>query len=190
MMSPARELLMLGMLRRSPRSAYDINVAIKDHSPLYRHLATGNVYYILDALTEKGFLTRHDVKAARGPAKTKAVLRLSAIGESRFQELLASVIRDAQGPDPAFETAIVLLGQISRAKAIDLINERRAELVRQEHRVKRLFGDLKSRSGPGVMANMHALERLKCEQAYAQAILQLLRNRRWHPEWEDTGLSG
>ncbi len=43
-MSPARELLMLGMPRRSPSSAYDINVAIKNHSPFTQSsLATATV---------------------------------------------------------------------------------------------------------------------------------------------------
>ena len=51
-----RELLILGILRRGPLSAYDITRAVKMHGPLYRALARGNIYEQLANLEQRGMV--------------------------------------------------------------------------------------------------------------------------------------
>jgi len=40
---PGRELLILGIRRRGPLSAYSLNAAVRGHAPLYRPLKHGNI---------------------------------------------------------------------------------------------------------------------------------------------------
>lgn len=183
----AHELLLLGMLRRAPLSPYDLDRAVRGHSPLYRTLRFGNVYHLVDRLVRGGYLSRRNAPAVRGPSKTKSVLHLSAKGEEYFLKMLHEVVKDTQASDPAFEVALVLLARLPRSKAIALLIERRSELQRQERVIGRLFGDLNERSNGGFLAGTHATARLKAEHLFIRDMLRLLRNPRWRADWTDAG---
>ena len=83
-----RELLVLGILRRQPLSAYAVDKAVRDHSPLYRLMNRGNVYHLVQRLADEGYLQRKNVSAKRGPSPSKSVFALSSSGEKRFNEVL------------------------------------------------------------------------------------------------------
>ena len=178
-----RELLVLGIVRRRQLSAYSIDRAVRNHSPLYRPLGQGNVYRLVERLHDAGYLSRSATKARRGPAPTKNVFELSVSGEKRFQGLLRRVLHDPQSNDSAVEIALVLLGQLPRLQATQMLAQRDGELAAQERRIKRLFGDVESRSGPGYLAGMHALQRVQSERRFLRARLRQMENPRWHPEW-------
>ena len=178
-----RELLVLGILRRQPLSAYAVDKAVRDHSPLYRLMNRGNVYHLIGRLVKSGYLHKRSAPAKRGPSATKAVYALSNAGEKRFTELLERLMLDAQSPESSLEIALVLLGQLARSRGLALLRERDRELARQERRVRRLFGDLDARSAPGFLAGSHALQTLQSERAFLREALRRTQNRRWHPEW-------
>ena len=178
-----RELLVLGILRGQPLSAYSVDKTVRLHSPLYRLLNRGNLYHFVHALADRGFLQSKIASAKRGPSASKTVFALSASGEKRFQELLERVMLDAQSQESTLEIAIVLLGALPRARGVALLRERDRELARQQRRVRRLFGDLEARSAPGFLAGTHALHALQSERTFLREALRRLQNRRWHPEW-------
>ena len=184
MQDAARELLLLGLLRRAPMSAYAVDRAIRNHSPLYRPLRFGNIYNSLERFVEDGVLLRRQAKAARGPSKTKTMLQISAKGEERFFELLRETFTDAQANDAGFEVALVLLAQLPRAESVSLFAERRAELLSRERRIQRMFGDIESRSPGGFMAGTHSMHRVQSELDFVRNMLRLLRNPRWRSEWQ------
>jgi DNA-binding PadR family transcriptional regulator len=178
-----RELLILGLVRRQPLSAYAIDQAVRNHTALYRNLGHGNIYHFVGKLADAGYLGKRSTKAKRGPAKSKVVYHLTARGEDRFHELLNGIIDDTEAGASALEIALVLLGQLSRAQAIRILVRRSKELSAQERRLKRLFGDPESRSGPAQLASFHAVSRLQGETRFVRDILRLVENREWHPEW-------
>ncbi len=178
-----RELLVLGIVRRQQLSAYSIDRAVRNHSPLYRPLGQGNVYHLVERLHVAGYLSRSATKARRGRSATKSVFDLSPSGEKRFQGLLRGVLHDPQAHDSALEIALVLLGQLTRSRATQMLAQRDDELAAQERRIKRLFGDMESRSGPGYLAGMHALQRVQSERRFLRGRLRQMENPRWHPEW-------
>lgn len=178
-----RELLVLGIVRRQPLSAYAIDRAVRSHTVLYRGLGQGNIYTFVARLVEAGYLNGRSAKAKRGPSASKIVYHLTAKGEQRFHQILSAIVSDTQASASALEIALVLLGQLDRADAIRLLMQRGKELQAQEHRMKRLFGDSPSRSGPARLANAHALARLQSEQRFVREVLRMVENSRWHPEW-------
>ncbi len=179
-----RELLVLGILRRQPLSAYAVDHAVRNHSPLYRPLGRGNIYHLLDRLAKAGYLSRRTVRATRGRNENKGVFSLSASGEAHFIELLHHVFNDCQSSDSALEVAVVLLGQLTRAAAMEMLEKRDIEIQVHERRIKRLFGDVEKRSGPGSLAALHALSRMESERRFVRAAQKHLQNARWHGEWE------
>ena len=179
-----RELLALGIVRGNPLSAYAIDRAVRSHTALFRVFGRGNLYHFVACLAQAGYLASRSSKAARGPAASKLVYRLTAKGEQRFHELLRSVMLDPDANESALEIALVLLGELSRREATRLLEERKRELAAYERRLKRLFGDMTGRSGPAVLANSHAVHRVKNELRFLHDTLLLLNNSRWHSEWK------
>ncbi len=180
---PQRELFVLGFLRRKPASAYAIDRAMREHTPLYRSFKRGNVYSFIDRLAAGGLLESEDATSRRGPRKTKALYRLTLEGERRFDELLRSVILDVQAEHPALETGLVLLGQLQRDNAIELLAERARNVAEQERRLSRLLGDMRDRAGSAYLSATHTFHRLRGERRYLSDTIELLKDPTWEPEW-------
>ncbi len=178
-----RELLILGLLRRAPMSAYALNRAVRNHAPLYRSLRLGNVYHAVARLDQKGFLLGKAARPKRGPQNAKTVFRLSAAGERRFHALLKEVIGDVQASDQAVEMAYVLLGQLSRNEAIRCLMDRSRQVGEQERRLSRIVGDVEKRSGSGYLAMSHNVQRLRGEQRFLLQSIRLLEDPKWNPAW-------
>lgn len=178
-----RELLILGILRRAPMSAYDISRAVKMHGSLYRNLGRGNVYAQLAQLAQAGSISERRASASRGPSTTKGVFALSAAGRRRFDALMSGVMSDVQISDAALEVACVLLGQLSREAAREHLTTRLEATVAQERRLERLFGKREERSGAGELALMHTIARLRGEIAWLRESIALLRSAKWRSEW-------
>jgi DNA-binding PadR family transcriptional regulator len=179
----ARELLILGLLRRAPLSAYDVDRAVRGHAPLYRTLKRGNVYYALERLAATRMLLRRDAAARRGPSDTKSMYRLSSEGERRFRTLLETTLLDAQADDPALHVAYVLLGQLARAQARELLTKRRAAVAQHERRLGRLLGDESGRDGSAYIGIRYAYQRARAEERFARDSLTLLDDAKWTPAW-------
>lgn len=180
-----RELLLLGLLRRGTMSAYDLNRSVKMHGPLYRALSRGNLYEQLAHLERAGVIVARKEPAARGPRTTKTVYAVTASGRRRFDTLMTTVFRDVQVPDSTFEIACVLLGQLPRARAREILSERLKELVAHEKRLLRLYGDPQERSGASLLAMTHAQARAHAEIAWVRAAIANLKNAKWKPEWQN-----
>ncbi len=178
-----RELLLLGMLRRTPMSAYDLARAVKSHSSLYRTMARGNPYAQLARLEDSGLIVSRNTKATRGPHEMKTVYRLSAAGRARFNAALESVFEDVQASDATLEIACVLLGQLPRDRARELLARRLALVAAQEKRLARLLGKPEERSGAAQLMMMHAHERLRGEGSWLRESIALLKNAKWQPGW-------
>lgn len=180
---PHRELFVLGLLRRKPASAYQLDKAMREHTPLYRSFKRGNVYGLVDRLASAGLLEREPAETKRGPAKTKVIYGLSADGERRFHELLRGVLLDVQSEDAALETALVLLGQLRRDVAGDLLEQRAQSVAAHERRLSRLLGDMRERAGAAYLSASHTVARLRAERRYLGDTIALLRDPRWQPDW-------
>jgi len=183
MVEQARELLILGILRRGAMSAYALNRAVRAHAPLYRSLKQGNVYHLIAKLERAGLLLGKTTKSERGPKATKSVFRLSASGERRFHSLLERIVMDVQAPDPAIEIGYVLLGQLPREKARALLAARLKEVTAQEKRLGRLFGAGDERGGGGHLALSHTVARLRGEQDFLRESIALFNNQKWQAGW-------
>jgi DNA-binding PadR family transcriptional regulator len=181
----SRELLILGVLRRGPFSAYALDRAVHGHAALYRPLKRGNVYATLERFTALRYVTRRAAKAARGPNPTKSVYRLSSAGEERFQALLEATLLDTQADDAALEMAYVLLGQLPRPRALALMTRRRDAVTQLERRLARLLADTAAGGGAGYLGASHAFSRSRAEQRFLGEAIALLENPKWAPAWQE-----
>ena len=178
-----RELLLLGILRRNPMSAYDLARTVKSHSSMYRAMARGNAYAQLAKLERDGLVLSRTAKATRGPRENKTIYRLSALGRARFDALLQVVFDDVQAPDATLEIACVLLGQLSRERARELLAKRLSLIAAQEKRLTRLLGKPEEHSGAAQLMMMHAVQRFRSEHSWLHEAIALLKSAKWQPQW-------
>ena len=123
--------------------------------------------------------------AARGPRATKDVFRLSPSGETRFRKLLADTLADVQASDAALETALVLLGQLSRSEARALLKRRLKAIADAQARLQRLWGDVRGKQGAGSFASSHHVARLKAERRFVEDAIGRLDDARWSSDWTE-----
>lgn len=178
-----RELLVLGILRWQTLSAYAIDRAVRRHTVLYRGLRHGNVYNLVGRLAESGYIGARSGKASRGPAASKNIYHVTAKGEQRFREILEAVLCDTAADDCSLQIALVLLTQLRRSQATRMLERRSKELIAQERRFKRLFGD-STRSAAAALAGSHAMSRLQSEKRFVGDALRLIAKTGSYPDWE------
>ncbi|MFZ1016604.1 MAG: PadR family transcriptional regulator [Candidatus Cybelea sp.] len=180
---PHRELFVLGLLRRAELAAYDVDRAMREHVPLYRRFSQGNIYQLVERLAENGLLSRRAGAARRGPREQKWLYAPTAHGERRFHELLRAIMTDVQASDVALETALVLLGQLPREEALELVTARAGEVERQERRLKRIYGEEHGAGRGGAFTRLRIVHRMQSERRYLNEIARLLRDPKWEPDW-------
>jgi DNA-binding PadR family transcriptional regulator len=180
---PHRELFVLGLLRRAELAAYDVDRAMREHVPLYRRFSQGNIYQLVERLAEDGLLSRRAGAARRGPREQKWLYAPTAQGERRFHELLRAIMTDVQASDAALETALVLLGQLPREEALELVTARGGEVERQERRLKRIYGEEHGVGRGGAFTRLRIVHRMQSERRYLNEIARLLRDPKWEPNW-------
>lgn len=179
-----RELLILGLVRRTPTSAYDIARAVRGHAHLYKELKAGNIYDSLDGLTKSGLLVAGTAKALRGPRSEKSIFRLSADGEVRFMHLLRSLLTGVQTEDWILQIAYVLMGQLPRNAARRLLDERLTAIEDQQQRYVRVRGNIAERTGAAYISVAHGLYKLDAEARFLKEMVKHLDDARWSPEWQ------
>jgi DNA-binding PadR family transcriptional regulator len=166
-----RELLLLGLLRDEPMSAYALERAVKMHGHLYGEYSRGNIYEQLVQLERSRIVTSKLSAATRGPRATKTEYALTTAGRRRFDALLAKTITDPQASDAAFEVGCVLLTYITPSAARMLLTKRLSALLAHEKRLGRLFGNPQT-GGGAALALQHAKERVRSEIVFTRSQLR------------------
>ncbi|MBU1125277.1 MAG: PadR family transcriptional regulator [Candidatus Omnitrophica bacterium] len=105
-----QELLLLGLLRESPKHGYEIKTKIQEILSLFAGVNLKSIYYPLRVLEKKGYLTTHATKEGKRP--TRHVFRLTEKGKLRFQELLSKSFLDSKRPQFSLDLSLYFLRYI------------------------------------------------------------------------------
>ncbi|HEX5501533.1 MAG TPA: PadR family transcriptional regulator [Thermomicrobiales bacterium] len=174
-----KALLLLGLLRRGPRSGYDLHRIVRTHGTLYNDLKKANLYYLLDRLAREGYLEVRAEPGAPGPRGERLVYALTERGRARFDELLRAEVRHYEPAHTGIDVATMFLARVPRAEAIELLEERRAQVVTyQEQVATELSGMLASPALPGLAVD-HLLTLIAAELAWVDRALARLRDPAW-----------
>lgn len=86
----AIDLIVLGMLKKAPMSAYDIQKSVEYRNiSKWVRISTPSIYKKVIQLEEKGLITSHIEKNGKMPEK--AVYTLTGEGEKRFEALMLEI---------------------------------------------------------------------------------------------------
>lgn len=170
-----KELHILGLLLSGPKTGYDLHRIVVAHGELFTDLKKGNVYYLLERLTEAGALEVTTEGGARGPRRERLVYSLTDQGRQRFRELLREVIRTYEPPHIGVEVGMIFLPHLDLHDAVHLLDERCRAVLAQRAVVERKTG-----AGDHLheqLAQDHLLCLMDAELAWIERTLQRLRRR-------------
>ncbi len=101
------ELVLLGLLKESPKHGYEIKVKIKEILSLFAGLDLKSIYYPLKILERKGLIAKRVSKEGKRPQRF--TYHLTPKGESRFNELLTKSLLDFKRPQFSLDLSLYFL---------------------------------------------------------------------------------
>src|SRR4030042_718878 len=124
-----QELVLLGLLKESPKHGYEIKKKIKEILSLFVGIDLKSIYYPLRLLEKRGLVTKRTSKAGRRPERL--VYALTPKGETRFKELLTQSLLNFKRPQFSLDLSLYFLNYL---KAEILKRRLRARIVVLERR--------------------------------------------------------
>ncbi|MDI6606305.1 MAG: PadR family transcriptional regulator [Candidatus Omnitrophota bacterium] len=101
------ELLLLGLLRESPKHGYDIKIKIEEILFLFAGVDLKSVYYPLKVLEKKGLVAKRITKSGKRPQRF--VYTLTPKGRNRFDELLTRSLLSVKRPQFSLDLSLYFL---------------------------------------------------------------------------------
>lgn len=102
-----QELILLGLLKESPKHGYEIKKRIKEILSLFAGVDLKSIYYPLGALEKKGMVKKRISKKGRRPLRF--VYELTPEGENRFMELLTKSLLNFKRPQFSLDLSLYFL---------------------------------------------------------------------------------
>ena len=110
-----KELLLLGLLKESPKHGYDIKRKIKEILSLFAGVDLKSIYYPLQVLERNGLVIKRTTKPGNRPERI--VYELTSKGESYFDELLNKSFLNFKRPQFSLDLSLYFLHFMKPAMA-------------------------------------------------------------------------
>lgn len=104
------ELILLGLLKESPKHGYEIKKKIKEIPSLFGGVDLKSIYYPLGVLEKKGLVIKHIGKFGRRPQRF--VYELTPKGKAKFHELLSNSFLNFKRPQFSLDLSLYFLDYI------------------------------------------------------------------------------
>jgi DNA-binding PadR family transcriptional regulator len=105
-----QELLLLGLLKESPRHGYEIKKKIREILSLFAGIELKSIYYPLNLFKKKGLIVKRLSK--RGKRPQRIIYALTAKGQNRFYELLTKSFLNFKRPRFSLDLSLYFLHYI------------------------------------------------------------------------------
>jgi len=105
-----QELLLLGLLRESPKHGYEIKQEIKKILSIFAGVELKSIYYPLAILEKRGLVAKRASKPTKRPERH--VYCLTPKGKLRFDELLSKSFLNFKRPQFSLDLSLYFLDQI------------------------------------------------------------------------------
>jgi len=167
------ELLLLGLLKQSPKHGYDIKIKIKEILSLFAGIDLKSIYYPLGVLEKKGLVTRRKGKAGRRPQRF--VYALTERGKNRFQELLSKSFLNLKRPQFSLDLSLYFLNYIKPAIAKRRLRGRMLVMKRLSRGLEQMISSLKKKEISSLVYILeHDLQMLESESNFLSQLIKTL----------------
>ena len=166
-----QELLLLGLLRQTPRHGYEIKIKVREILSLFAGVELKSIYYPLKILEKKGLLTKKTGKLGRRPERF--VYCLTPKGKERFEMLLSKNLLNFKRPQFTLDLSLYFLSYLPANLARRRLAARLSILNKISLGIKEL---LNSKALKGSIPHSQILEHnlclLQAESTFLSSLLK------------------
>jgi len=167
-----QELILLGLLKESPKHGYEIKLKIKEILSLFAGVDLKSIYYPLRLLEKKGFVIKHTGKAGRRPQRL--VYSLTSQGEARFNELLNKSFLNFKRPHFSLDLSLYFLGFVKPPVAKRRLRARMSVLKNLSQELKQMIDSMKNKKSSLTYILEHNLQMVETEYRFLSNLTKTL----------------
>ncbi|MCX5706968.1 MAG: PadR family transcriptional regulator [Candidatus Omnitrophica bacterium] len=168
-----QELLLLGLLRESPKHGYDIKNKINHILFLFAGVQLKSIYYPLRIMEKKGLVVKRMTKSGKWPVRM--VYALTSKGQNRFNELLSKSLLELKRPQFSLDLSLYFLHYLKPQAA-------RRRLAARLHILNKISRGLEqmikaqAKKGSTSLKRIldHNLKMLKAESEFLSGLIKTL----------------
>ncbi|MDP2927284.1 MAG: helix-turn-helix transcriptional regulator [Candidatus Omnitrophota bacterium] len=166
-----QELLLLGLLRQSPKHGYKIKVQAREILSLFAGVQLKSIYYPLKILEKKGLLTKQTVK--KGRRLERFVYCLTSKGKERFEKLLSKNFLNFKRPQFTLDLSLYFLSFMKPALARRRLKKRLEILDKISAGMEKMFNSKELKNSLPLLRIMeHNFCLLRAESTFLGSLLK------------------
>jgi DNA-binding PadR family transcriptional regulator len=167
------ELLLLGLLKESPKHGYDIKIKIKKIFSLFAGVDLKSIYYPLKVLERKGLIEKRINRLGKRPERF--VYKLTSRGEARFEELLTKSLLDFKRPQFSLDLSLYFLHYLKPGIAKRRLRGRTLVLKNLARSLRRTVNSLKNKKPLSLVHILeHDLQMVETECKFLANLIKTL----------------
>ncbi len=168
------ELLLLGLLKESPKHGYEIKKKIKEILSLFAGLDLKSIYYPLRILEKKGLVLKRITKHGRRPQRF--VYELTKEGERRFDQLLIESFLNFKRPQFSLDLSLYFLPYINPDVAQRRLRGRIFILNKVSRELKQMLNLWQKKDIPLSLTRIleHNLQMVDAESKFLSQLIKTL----------------
>ncbi|MDD4980259.1 MAG: PadR family transcriptional regulator [Candidatus Omnitrophica bacterium] len=166
-----QELILLGLLKESPKHGYEIKKKIKEIFSLFAGVNLKSIYYPLRILEKKKLVTKRITRPGRHPQRL--VYTLTPQGEARFKELLNRSLLNFKRPQFSLDLSLYFLNYMKPDIVKNGLRARTRVLRRLSRSLKQMVSVLKKKgSAPSARILEHNLQMVETESKFLASLIK------------------
>lgn len=166
-----QELILLGLLRQSPKHGYEIKVKAREILSSFAGVQLKSIYYPLRILEKKGLLTKQADKLSNRPKRL--VYCLTEEGLARFEKLLHKNLLDFTRPQFTLDLSLYFLDFLKPALARRRLKKRLEILGKISSGIKKMLRSKALKESLALSRIMeHNLCLLRAEALFLSSLLK------------------
>ncbi len=166
-----QELLLLGLLRETPKHGYEIKTKIRQILSIFAGVELKSIYYPLRILEQKKLVLKRASKLGKRPERF--VYHLTAKGIKRFEELLNKSLLTIKRPQFSLDLSLYFLHYLKPASAKRRLQARLTILGKVTRGIKKLAKIKQRQNAPALIRILeHNLCLVKAEESFLKGLLK------------------
>lgn len=170
------ELLLLGLLKESPKHGYQIKRKIKEILSIFAGIEPKSIYYPLKILEKKGLVVKKSARPDRRPQRQ--VYTLTASGEHEFKLLLTKNLLNFKRPQFSLDLSLYFLDYIKPQIARRRLQARMFVLEKLSRGLEETISLLKTGKSPSLAYILeHNLKMVESESEFLVGLIKKLESK-------------
>jgi len=167
------ELLLLGLLKESPKHGYEIKRKIREILSIFAGVDLKSIYYPLRILEKKGLVIKRISRPGRHPQRF--VYELTTKGEIHFKELLKQSLLNFKRPQFSLDLSLYFLHYIKPAVVRRRLRARVFVLGRLARDLRQTVNSLQSKKPSSLSYILeHNLQLVEAESGFLSKLIKTL----------------